>query len=257
MGSSISGTSQVGKGSIDYSTEYIKSVYQEIVFQPGTTDDFTKYKIPIYYTESKNGKMITYYKFTPLVKSEKIIIFSHGNGSRAYQYKNYFKWLSNHLETTIIAYDYQGYGFSEGTCSEKNCYEDLESIIEHVKVEYGYSEENIRLIAYSLGTGVTIDYISNHSWSSPVILIAPYRSIITTVAPRTSGYLDKIDMFISINKIHRVICPVKIYHGIDNKVIPIDHGRDLYTKLLNPLPPVWVQGGTHTNMFELITPELL
>jgi|SRR3989338_979046 len=257
MGNSVSGLSDVTSGSMDSSVDYIKSVYQEIVFQPGTTDDFSKYKLPINYTPSKNGNLISYYKFTPLTKSEKIMIFSHGNGSRAYQYKNYFRWLCHELNTTIIAYDYQGYGFSEGVCSEKNCYEDLESIIEHVKTDYNYSEQNIRLIGYSLGTGVTIDYISKHQWSSPVILIAPYRSIITTVAPFTSGYLDKIDMFISINKIHRVTCPVKIYHGTHDTVIPIDHGKDLYSKLLNPLPPVWVQRGTHTNIFELITPELL
>src|SRR5258705_194298 len=78
-------------------------------------------------------------------------------------------------------------------------------------------EKNIILIGQSLGTGIVIDYVSKNKWDSPIILISPYKSIISVVCD--SSIVKPIDKFQSLKKIKSITCPVKIFHGKEDKTI--------------------------------------
>lgn len=235
---------------------HINNLYSCFVFQPPNENFFkTAYnqRKNYYFINSKNGKKISYFEYKPHTETNKIIIWSHGNAMNSYQMSEYYDLLSNELNVNIIAYDYQGYGLSEGYYSEKNCYDDLESIIQHVKEKYETFSSNIYLVGHSLGTGVVIDYASKNNWLTPIMLISPYKSILRIVLSYFGEYLGFMDMFNSIKKINKVKCPVKIIHGEKDELIHIIHGRDLYEKLYNKsLNPLWLKYCGHNNIIERI-----
>ena len=82
------------------------------------------------------------------------IIYSHGNGEDIGTLEDLLQsWKEPEWE--IIAFDYPGYGLSEGKPSESGCYEAISVVYEHL-VETLNRDSN-RVIAWgrSLGTGPT------------------------------------------------------------------------------------------------------
>lgn len=248
--------------SMDYNI--IKSIRDKYIFLPSKLNkEFRKSK-NLFFIKNKNNKLLSYFIYFPKTNNKYLIIWSHENKSNAYDNSEFFQNLSNILESTIVIYDYQGYGFSKGTANEANCYKDLELTINHFKKEYGLSGKNIYLVGHGFGTGVVIEYISKNDWHSPVILISPFKSIFC-IAQSLDIYkivfnlarqyvdLDSIDVFKSFEKINKVKCPVKIIHGQDNDFIKIKQAKDLYDKLPNKIfGPLWIQKCGHFDILEKI-----
>lgn len=43
--------------------------------------------------------------------------------------RNYLDLMSQLCASDVLAYDYCGYGFSEGTPTEETCYESIEAVV--------------------------------------------------------------------------------------------------------------------------------
>ena len=184
------------------------------------------------------------------IKTNKIIIFSHGNGCDIYTFYPYLLELSNSLNVMIVCWDYPQYGLSEGDLHEHTCYQGLSDVIRH----YLKLTSKILLIGQSLGTGVVVDYISNNPWSNPVILISPYKSI-----PKVITQFDLIEFlicknkFCSYDKITKTTCPIKIFHGHSDNLIPITHSIELYELTPNKsIKPTWFSNTGHNDILDKI-----
>jgi pimeloyl-ACP methyl ester carboxylesterase len=171
-------------------------------------------------------------KIRPIIDNHpnKVIIFSHGNSSNIYTKAPYLKRLSDLLCINIICYDYPSYGDTNGLPTEKNCVECLNIVIEDTLNYY----KNIILVGQSLGTGIVIDYVSNHKWLSPILLISPYKSIPRVITDNSiADSFTSQHCYQSIDKISNAICPIKIVHGEKDTLIPMSHANDLYILVAN------------------------
>ena len=176
----------------------------------------------------------------------KYIIFSHGNASDISSIHNYLHYLYKQLDCNVIGYDYSGYGLSTGELSENNCYDSLSTIIKYL-LKNDVPAKNIFLIGQSLGTGVVIDIISKVKWQTPVILISPYKTIIKVVID--NPILDLFDQFTSIYKIKNVQCPIKIFHGLDENKINVQHSQDLFNEIPNKkFKPTFIPNANHDDI---------
>ena len=186
--------------------------------------------------------------------SQKYLIYSHGNNGTILSKFSYFLNLSANLNISIIAYDYIGYGLSENKLpTETGCYDSLKCTIDYV-VDLGADFSNIYLMGRSLGTGVVIDYVSKNDWGTPIILISPYKSIATIILDTEFNIFYPIDKFRSVEKLKSVKCPAKIFHGEDDTVINISHGKNLYDNLPNKLfEPTWLKNIGHQRILKMIT----
>ena len=45
----------------------------------------------------------------------------------------WFLEMSAKLSVNVLAYDYVGYGVSEGEANEKSCYEDIEAVLKYLQ----------------------------------------------------------------------------------------------------------------------------
>jgi fermentation-respiration switch protein FrsA (DUF1100 family) len=153
----------------------------------------------------------------------------------------------------VLAVSYRGYGKSKGAPTEMGLYADARTALLHALDTLEIPPERIVLYGESLGSGIAThmakDMADKHTPVAGLILEAPY----TSVARRSQEmypfipalYLVK-DKFHSIDKIAGIHCPVMIFHGEKDTVIPIHHGRALLEKAHEPKRGVFFDEVDHT-----------
>ena len=206
---------------------------------------------------TKNGNKISALQITPHGNNcpEKYIVYSHGNSGDIVNMYSYCAKLADELNIGVFIYDYIGYGLSEATePSEEGCYNSIDATLNYLLYEWKMDPTKIFLVGHSLGTGVIVDYISKHDWTTPVILISPYKSICKIVID--TSCIAPIDKFRSKEKLKFVKCPIKIFHGEHDDVINITHGIKMYNSLTNKtLEPVWFKNTNHHDILDKITKD--
>ena len=123
-------------------------------------------------TTSGGKKISAVYLPNPSAKFT--LLVSHGNaedlGDNRY-------WLDSlrHAGFSIFAYDYEGYGTSEGKPGEKACYEDAAAAYEFLAVDLKTPPDRIIIFGRSVGSGPAA-YIAAKRPSAGVILQSPFVS---------------------------------------------------------------------------------
>lgn len=190
--------------------------------------------------------------FTPVLnynqKPNKVVVWAHGNSTDIYHSYSFGAELANELKENVIFFDYSGYGFSSGEASEQACYDSLSTVMNFVLENYNYKD--VTLIGHSIGTGVVIDWVEKNKWVQPIVLISPYCSLFSIITDFTPYFMDK---FVSIKKVPNIKCPVKIYHGIYDKLIAVSHSKKLYKALPNQtFKPTYFDATGHDNILDKI-----
>lgn len=156
--------------------------------------------------------------------------------------------LSSSLKTSVLCYDYSGYGVSTGKPSEANCYADIRAAYSYLISEKRIAPNRIVLFGRSLGSGPTVDLaVSLGTNLAGVVLIAALTSCVRVVFSNAS-HTAKIDMFANVDKIARVQVPVFCVHGMVDEVVPFNHGLELCRRARYPLEPLWIRGAGHNNL---------
>lgn len=182
-------------------------------------------------------------------KFEHILIFSHGNGCDIYTFYNYLKLLAVELNVLVVSYDYPTYGLSEGEINEHTCYQALDDVITH----YLKLTDKILLVAQSLGTGIVVDYASKNSWTNPIILISPYKSIpkVITNSQLLEGLISK-HKYATYQKISNCKCKVKIFHGKTDELIDYHQAVELCNLAPKSFEPVLFDNTGHNDILDKI-----
>lgn len=206
-------------------------ILERIIHRPKRFDMLLiqkEYGLRLYSYNVGKKNVAHYIKIEPTFNDnpKRVIIYSHGNSGNVYLCYKYCKLLADTLKITVITYDYVGYGASYAFPNEKMCYKSLDCLIKEL-TDYN----NIYLIGRSLGTAIVVDYLSKNKWSDPVILISPLKSILTLVID--IKYNIPFDKFNTYNKLRRIDCPLLIYHGVKDSVIPVSHADDIIDYLSN------------------------
>ncbi|ETO20835.1 hypothetical protein RFI_16376 [Reticulomyxa filosa] len=165
------------------------------------------------------------------------ILYSHGNAEDLTTSKQCFEQLAFTLCVNVLAYDYEGYGLSEGEPSEKATYEDIEAAycwLTKDKDGPKISPSKIILFGRSLGSGPTIHLAAKEQELAGLILQSPLRTAIKTQVYHwvAGSVLRPADIFHNEKKIVNVTqCPVFIIHGKADRVVPFSHGEYLYDQI--------------------------
>lgn len=149
-----------------------------------------------------------------------------------------------------MAYDYSGYGKSEGSSSEQEIYVNIEEVAFFATEILNIPTNEIILLGHSLGSAPSIHLAIQKSFIKvkAVILISPIASGVKLVSPSIKVKdLDNIDVFCNINKINDVSCPIFIIHGEKDEVIPISQSKEMVKYM--KIPYEWhPRHGDHSNI---------
>lgn len=214
-----------------------------IIFQPQNfsfKDDYSIIKL-----SAPNGEKISA-KFFKNEKAEFTILFSHGNAEDIFNSTPFFESLSN-AGFNVLAYDYRGYGTSEGKPSEKNSYEDIETAYNYLVNEQKISSDKIIIHGRSLGGAISIDLASHQKCGGLIV----ESSFVSAFRVMTQIKLLPFDKFESINKIGSVKCPILIIHGTNDTLIPFWHGEKLFETANEPKHFWAVEGAGHNDLVQV------
>ncbi len=211
-----------------------------IIFQPpspGYRDDASVLKLT-----TADGATISA-RFFPTPKATFTLLFSHGNAEDI-GYDTPFLEAVRDAGFAVFAYDYQGYGTSQGQPSEPHVYQDCEAA-------YNYLINNRhvppgRIIAWgrSLGAAAAVDLAARHPLAG-LIMESAFTSAFRVL---TRFALLPFDKFPNLTKIGKVRCPVLVIHGKRDGIISFYHGETLFAAANHPKVSYWVDRAGHNDL---------
>lgn len=178
-----------------------------------------------------------------------VVVFSYGNRGDLGKALPYLTSLCRGLGVAVVGYDYPGYGLSGGRAGEDECTKALGAVVSHLVDVFQVMRDDIILFGHSLGTAVVVNFVVASKWRTPVMLVAPCKSVPRVVCDtRTCDQLLG-PKFNSASQMFGVQGPVRIFHGEKDTIIPITHGKELYESLADKsLAPVWLSQADHFNI---------
>ena len=181
--------------------------------------------------------------YTPNSQSKYTLLFSHGNAEDIGQNISYFR-LCCQNGFSVFAYDYRGYGTSDGRPSEFNTYKDILAAYNYLVEDLEIDPNTIIIHGRSVGSGPS-GYLASQKPVGGLILESPFTSI-HRVAIGISLPFDPYNNLVRIKLIH---CPVLIIHGKRDTVVPFRHGQALYNAANEPKMYYWVENAGHNDLF--------
>lgn len=217
-------------------------------FRPRTWiySDSNQKKIEVYCTKTRRQNTIVCAYIRCSTSPYYTILFSHGNAVDIGDMSNLYFYLGTILNCNVCAYDYSGYGQSQGKPTEKNLYADIEAVFDSLRLRYEILPDEIILYGQSIGTVPTIELASKCTVAG-VILHSSLMSGIRVLFPHKRKTCC-LDFFRNIDKVHRITSPTLIIHGTNDQTIDFFHGLSLYNKCPTAVDPLWVEGAGHNDI---------
>jgi abhydrolase domain-containing protein 17 len=179
----------------------------------------------------------------PNPKAKYTILYSHGNGETLGDI--YPKLLKlRDLGFSVFAYDYRGYGLSQGKPSVDKAYRDIDAAYEYVINTLKIPADRIIVFGRSVGSGPSV-YLASRQASAGLILESAFTSTFRVVVPVKILPFDK---FPNQERLPKVKVPILIIHGTEDEVIPFSHGQALYQTASQPKTFLTIEGAGHNDV---------
>jgi uncharacterized protein len=187
-------------------------------------------------------------KFFPeKIPSRGVVIYYHGNMENVEHYAAFTKpFLKNGYEVWME--DYPGFGKSTGEITEKKLYDQAWEIKRMADAKFG--ADSIIIYGKSLGTGIAAN-VASRAKSKMLILETPYYSIPSLFSSYAFIYPNQMMSNYKIPThtfLEDVVCPVIIFHGTNDGVIPLRCAKKLMPVLKNTDEFIIVDGATHQDI---------
>lgn len=183
--------------------------------------------------------------YLPNPQAKFTILYSHGNAEDLGEISPILEELRN-LGFAVFAYDYRGYGTSEGNPSEKTAYKDIDAAYDYLTQKLGVSPKKIILYGRSVGGGPSVDLASRQ----PVGGLILENTFVSTFRVVTQITLFPFDKFNNIEKIKNVRSPVLVMYGKADTVIPFWHGEKLFAAANEPKMFLAIETAGHNDFRE-------
>jgi len=177
-----------------------------------------------------------------------VILYFHGNKGSLKRWGKITKEFTD-FGYDIFIPDYRGYGKSTGDFNEELMYKDAVMCFDYLKKHYSV------IVAYGRSLGCTFSTkVAAERNPDLLILEAPFcnlQNVIDYHYPLLTfdfmlKYKFKTDSFID-----KVKCKTTIFHGTEDRVIPIKSSEILYDKSNKPLTDyIRIEQATHHNIGE-------
>jgi fermentation-respiration switch protein FrsA (DUF1100 family) len=174
------------------------------------------------------------------------VLISHGNyGNIGYGGRpQFYAWFRD-LGVNLFAYDYRGFGASDGVPSETGVYRDAMAAYRYLTDTLHVPPSRIILFGHSLGTGVTIE-LARHVPAAGLIVEDAYTSVVNRgqeAFPLLPIKLIARSRFASIDKVGEIRLPKLFLHARNDRTIPIAHGRAVFAAAAEPKQFVELEAG--------------
>ncbi|MEE2777698.1 MAG: alpha/beta hydrolase [Acidobacteriota bacterium] len=171
----------------------------------------------------------------PHPKARGAVLYCHGNNGNISHRLGALGDLRR-MKVSVLAFDYRGYGRSEGEPSEDGVYRDARAAWDHLTGPLGVEPSKVLLFGHSLGGAVAIETALHRQIAGLVVQssFTHIRDMVRVLYPRTPLHLMARNQFRSLDKVASIDVPKLFIHGSDDPTIPMRLGRRLYEAAAEP-----------------------
>jgi fermentation-respiration switch protein FrsA (DUF1100 family) len=168
------------------------------------------------------------------------ILYSHGNAVDLGGLRKLIRDFYGH-GYSVLAYDYSGYGLSNGAPSEQRAYTNSQAAYDYLVNNLDTKPESIIAYGHSLGGAIAADLASKN----PVAGLILESTFVSAFRVRTVWPIYPFDKFDTLNKITSVKAPILVMHSMDDPIIPFWHSQTLFSAANKPKMNYWAQDAGH------------
>ncbi|KAI2808601.1 Alpha/beta hydrolase domain-containing protein 17B [Blomia tropicalis] len=206
------------------------------------------------FIKSKSGNNIACLMIRPPIEQPRYtILFNHGSTVDLGNLCNFLHTLGTRLQCNIFVYDYSGFGQSKGTPTEKAVYADADAAMDCLMNRFNISQEKIILYGQSMGTAPALMLAGKYVNVRGIILHSPFLSFAKVFMGKfhRRTKLRFYDFYRNVEMIGNITStmPILIMHGTKDRIVPIEHAKQLHLKAGNSIRPLWVEGGGHDDLY--------
>ena len=185
--------------------------------------------------------------FFPKENKKGTILYFHGNAGSLDGWGDVAQDFVA-LGYEVLISDYRGYGKSTGPFSEQGLYDDARFLYDFLLSEN--EAQDIIIYGRSLGTGVAVDLASQVK-AKQLILETPFANFPELAYSQFSVFPVKSLLryqFRNDLKIKKVTCPIHIFHGTKDQVVPYTESQQLIHILEDESVLTTIPNGGHNNL---------
>ena len=152
----------------------------------------------------------------------------------------------------LLVLDYPGYGASGGRATETGLYEAADLAYDALAARPGVDRARIYAYGRSLGSAAATHVAASHDVAG-LILESPF----TSAREMASRHYRIFPSFLvrlrldNLGTIGKVRCPVLIFHGTADKLVPIEMGRRLAAAAAGPVELVMIEAAGHNDTYDM------
>lgn len=180
------------------------------------------------------------------------LLICHGNAGNISEAGRPYHYAGlRALGLSVFAFDYRGYGESEGAPAEQGLYLDAEAGYWYLRDSLGVPADRIVIFGHSLGSAVAVE-LAGRVPAAGLILDGALTSVVDRAQelfPYAPVRWIAASRYPSIERVGRLRLPKLFLHAADDEVVPIAHGRRLFEAAAEPKRFVELRG-THGDAFE-------
>jgi uncharacterized protein len=192
-----------------------------------------------------------YFNAVSTIPKRGVVLYFHGNADNLVRWGKYAPdFTKNGYDVLMI--DYPSYGKSVGEMTEEACHSHAQFVYDYASKTF--SKEQIVIYGRSLGTGIATRLATVRE-AKMLLLETPYLSLPAVGKSHFPllPYKQMIDFkFYTDQCIWQVKCPIHIFHGTADELIPYSHAVKL-CQIVGQLPNVMlttIPDGKHKNLGE-------
>lgn len=168
----------------------------------------------------------------------------------------------------FFAYDYRGYGRSQGVPTEAGIYQDLEKASDFLRDVLQVPVKEQVAVGESIGGAVTVDVATRRPFKAVMLLSAfPSHADTITLAKKKWGLPERWipaeakvkTRLASAEKIHQLQSPLLVVHGSRDPLVSTELSKKLFDHAPNHLQKNWmlIEGGGHCRLMSRAGRDIL
>lgn len=189
--------------------------------------------------------------FFPLDPSPYTVLICHGNAGNISHRLDRVLLMQAKLQTSVLLFDYRGYGRSEGSPNERGTYRDGRAAYRYLVETRRIPASNIVVFGESLGGAVAVQLAVELPARALVL-----ESAFTSIADVARAHFPFLPVgrllrtrYDNLTKMASVTVPVLVLHGRRDETVPFDQGRRLFEAAPGPKAFFEIEGAGHNDTY--------